>query len=102
MRFGERSAEDGEVLRERVDQSPLHRAVAGDDSVARDALLVHPEIAVAMDDQLVELLERAGVEEQLDALARGELAFLVLTLDARFAAAQLAFAFALFELVDFV
>ena len=37
-------------------------------------------------DEHVELLERALVHEELDALARGELAALVLRLDARLAA----------------
>jgi hypothetical protein len=40
-------------------------------------------------DEHVDLLERAGIEEQLDALARAELALLVLLVDARLAAAEL-------------
>ena len=42
-----------------------------------------------MPDQLVHLLERAFVEQQIDALARGKLAFLVLPRHALFAAARL-------------
>ncbi len=42
-----------------------------------------------MRDELVELLEAAGVEQQLDALARGELARLVLLAHAVGAAAFL-------------
>jgi hypothetical protein len=39
--------------------------------------------------EAVVLPERAGVEQQLDALARGELALLVLLVDSRLATAQL-------------
>ena len=50
--------------------------------------LVHAEIGGAMLDEHVELLEGALVHQQLDALARGQLAALVLRLDARLAAAE--------------
>jgi hypothetical protein len=39
--------------------------------------------------EAVVLAERAGIEQQLDALAGGQLALLVLLVDARLAAAQL-------------
>ena len=39
-------------------------------------------------DQAIDLLEGAGVEEQVEALARGELALLVLTLDLVLATAE--------------
>ena len=45
--------------------------------------LVHAEIGGAVLDEHVELFERALVEQQLDALAGGELAARVLGLDAR-------------------
>jgi hypothetical protein len=48
-------------------------------------------------DEHVELLERALVEEQLDALARGELAAGMLLDDALFAAAQQRLGAALFQ-----
>ena len=76
--LGERSAEHREVLREDVDQAAFDAAVAGDEAVAGDDLLVHAEIAAAMGDQLIEFLEGALVEQQFDALAGAELAFLVL------------------------
>ena len=63
--------------------------MAGDDAVAGDELLVHAEIAAAVGDQLVELLERAGIEQQLDPLAGGQLAGFVLAREALGAAAQL-------------
>ena len=59
-----------------------HHAVAG------DPFLVHAEVGAAVLDQGVDLLEGALVEELLDALARGQLALLVLTLDLVLAAAE--------------
>ena len=63
--------------------------------------MVYAEVARAVYDELVELLERAVVEEELDALARSPLTRAVLSLDARRASALFgeALAFAqLFEL----
>jgi hypothetical protein len=57
--------------------------VAGDDAVARDDLRVHAEVAAAVRDELVDLLEGAGIEQQVDALARRQLALLVLLLRRR-------------------
>ena len=80
--LGERAAEDGEVLGEDVDQPAVDRAVAADDSVARDLLALHAEVGAAVGDEGVDLHEGAGVEQQLDALAGGELARRVLLADA--------------------
>src|SRR5262249_40294864 len=67
----------------------VDRAPARDDAVARDLLLlVHAEVDAAVLDEHVELLERALVHQELDALARRQLATLVLGLDARLAAAE--------------
>ena len=84
----ERAAEHGEVLGEHEHGAAVDRAPAGDHAVAGDLGLLHAEVDGAVLDEHVELLERALVEQQLDALARGELAALVLRLDARLAAAQ--------------
>ena len=81
VRLGQRSAEDGEVLREGEHLAAVDQPVAGDDAVARDDLVVHAEIAAAVGDELVDLLERARVEQQLDALARGQLAGGVLAVE---------------------
>ena len=51
-------------------------------------------------DEHVELLERALVEQEFDALARGEFAAFVLGLDALFAAAQTGLGAALFQSVE--
>ena len=63
--------------------------MAGDDAVARDDLIGHPEVEAAVCDELVDFFEGAGVEQQLDALARGQLAGRALALEALFAASQL-------------
>ena len=76
----ERAAEHGEILAEGEDQAAVHRAVAGDDAVARDLLLGHAEIVRAVLDEHVPFLEGAGIEQQLEPLARGELALGVLRL----------------------
>jgi hypothetical protein len=63
--------------------------VARDHAVARHNLIGHPEIAAAVRDELVDLFERAGVEQQIDPLARGELAGGVLFVEPVLAAAEL-------------
>ena len=95
MGLAERAAEHGEILAEGEDEAAIDQAVAGDHAVARDLLLLHAEIVAAVLDEHVPLLEGAGIEQQLQPLARGELALLVLLLDALLAAA-LARRFALF------
>ena len=88
MRLAERAAEHGEVLGEQIDRAAVDRAPAGDHAVAGDLGLLHAEVGGAVLDEHVELLERALVEQQFDALARGQLAALVLGVDAGLAAAQ--------------
>src|SRR5690606_31526678 len=78
VRLRERSAQHGEVLGEDEDGAAVDRTVACDDAVAGDLLAIHAEVAAAMGDQLVEFLEGALVEQQVDAFARGELPLLVL------------------------
>ena len=86
VRLRQRAAEHGEILGEDEDAAAVHRAPAGDHAVAGDLGLLHAEVVGAVLDEHVELLERILVHEQLDALARGELAALVLRLDAPLAA----------------
>jgi hypothetical protein len=76
--FGERAAEDGEVLREDINQAAVNAAVAGNEAVAGRGLLLHAEVHAAMGDELIDLLEGAFVEEQGDALTRGQLAGMAL------------------------
>ncbi len=85
----QRSADDGEVLREREHLASVDQTVTGDDAVARHDLGLHAEVAAPVRHQLVELLERLRIEQQLDALARGHLARGVLLFDPLGAAAEL-------------
>jgi hypothetical protein len=87
MRLRQRAAEDGEILGEEENGAAVDGTPAGDDAVAGNLLLLHAEIGRAMLDEHVEFLEGAFVEEDLDALARGEFAAGVLGVDARLAAA---------------
>ena len=90
--FGQGAAEDGEVLREDVDQPPVDRAVAGDDAVAERCFwFASPNVAGAMGDEHIEFVEGAGVEQQIEPLAGGELALFMLRVDALLAAAQQGF-----------
>ena len=83
----QRAAEHGEILGEGEHGAAIHGAPAGDHAVAGDARALHAELVGAVLDEHVELLERVAVHEQFDALPRGELAALVLRLDAGLAAA---------------
>ena len=87
MRFRQRAAEHGEVLGEDIGHAPVDRAPARDHAVARNARFVGMEIGVAVFDEHIELFERALIEQELDAFARGELALVMLLLYARLAAA---------------
>ena len=87
--FRQRAAEHGEVLREGVDHAAVDAAVAADHAVAGDDLLLHPEVLAAVGDELVHFLERARIEQARHALARGQLACVVLLLEPLFAAAEL-------------
>ena len=100
VRLRQRAAEHGEILGEDEDAAAVDRAPAGDHAVAGDLRFLHAEIVGAVLDEHVELLEGVLVHQELDALARGELAALVLRLDAPLAAAAARAAAALFEPVD--
>ena len=67
--------------------------MAGDDAVAGNDLLVHAEIAAAVGDELVDFFEGAGIEQEIDPLARRQLSRIVLALLARLAASQFGEAF---------
>src|SRR5262245_45780005 len=88
MRLGERAAEHGKIFGEHKRLAAVDGAPAGDDAVARHLCLLHAEFGGAVLDEHVELLERALVEQQLDALARGEFSAGVLRLDACLSAAE--------------
>ena len=84
VRLRQRSAEDREVLAEDEDRPAVDLAVAGDDAVAEERF---GRGRVAVRDERVELDERSRVEQQVESLARRQLAGVVLLRDARRAAA---------------
>src|SRR5690606_31695983 len=86
--FGERTAEDGEVLAEDEDQPPANRTRTGHHTIARDALRLHAEIGAIMLDEHVEFFEASLVEQYVEPLARGKLALGMLRFDAFLAAAH--------------
>jgi hypothetical protein len=76
--LAERPAEEREVLREHEHLAPIDLAPAGDDAVGVGPL---GHVGAAVAGQHVELMERAGVEQVLDALAGEHLPPVVLALD---------------------
>ena len=79
--LAERAAEHGEVLAEHEHLATVDRSPTGDDAVGEGPGVLDPEAVGPVAGEHVELDERARVEQQLDALAGGELAALVLALD---------------------
>ncbi len=78
----ERAAEHGEILAEDEDQPAVDGTLAGDDTIARHPLVGHAELGAAMLDEHVAFLERVLVEQQIDPLARRQLAAGMLSPDA--------------------
>src|SRR3546814_6943853 len=74
VRLRERAAEHREVLAEHEDQPPVDGAVASHHAVAGDFLLLHAEVEAAVLDLHVPLLEGALGDQDLQALASGDLA----------------------------
>ena len=81
VHLAHRAAEHGRVLRVDEGSSAVDEAVARHDAVGGRVHLVHAEARRARLDEHVVLDEGAGVEEQIDALSRGQLAFGVLLVD---------------------
>ena len=79
--FGQRSAEDREILRENVNQPAVDPSVTGTRNRRRaGAALSMPKSTQRCVTNLSSFLEGAFVEQQLDAFARGELSRFVLAL----------------------
>jgi hypothetical protein len=95
------SAQDGEVLREDVDQAPVDRPPAGHDAVPGENLCLQPEIVAAMHDERIGFVERVLVEQQVEALAAGQLALLALGFCALRSAALPGTGFAVTENLEF-
>src|SRR3712207_965750 len=78
--LAEAAAEHRDVLGEDADRAPVDGAVADDDAVPEGSLGLHAEGGGAVASELVELGERARVQQRLDPLAGGHLARSVLLL----------------------
>ena len=66
----------------------------------RNLLLVEPEVGAAVGDEAVELDEAARIEQQVEPLAGGELALLVLLGEALGAAALLGLGLLVVQLIE--
>ncbi len=73
-------------------------AVAGHAAIPRKLLLIHAKMRAAMFDEHVVFFEGVGVEQHFQPLARGELAFFMLRVDALFTAAHTGGVTAAFQL----
>ena len=71
--LAERPAEHREVLAEHADRAAVYRAVPGDHAVAVRPVLFDAEVGGPVPGELVELHERARVQQLLDPLPRGQL-----------------------------
>ena len=95
-----RAGHDREVVGGDRDQPAVDLAVAGDDAVGRRLLALQRAHRVVDARVEAQLGERAGVDEQVEALARGELVGRVLLGDLLLAAAELRLGAALVEVLD--
>ncbi len=102
LHLGEGAAQDGEILGVDGHAAAVDLAEAGDHAVAGILLVGHAEVADVVRRQPAELLEAAAVQQQVDALARCQLALGVLIGDSLFAAAQLGPGPHLAEFFEFV
>src|SRR3546814_4998909 len=68
--FRQRAAENGEVLTEDIDEAAVDRPRAGDDAIARNLLILHPEIDAIMLDIGIEFFERAFVKQHVEQIGR--------------------------------
>src|SRR5258706_194310 len=101
VRFGKGAAKDSEVLSEDKDLAAIDQAMTGDDAIAGIDFVLHPKVLRTMFDQPVELLKSAVVEQELDPLARGQLARGMLLLDACGATACFGALLTLAKLIEF-
>ena len=97
--LAERAAEHGEVLAEHEDLATVDRAPSGDHTVGV-GMLLEPGSVRAMTGEQVELVERARVEQEVDALAGEHLALRVLPLDRSGRAGLIGLGLAPLEVLD--
>ncbi len=78
MDLAGRAAEDGEVLAGEVDEAAIDGGGAGHDAIGRDLPAGQAEVDLTVLGEQADLLEAAGIDEGVDALAGGELALFLL------------------------
>ena len=78
----------------------MDRPVAGDHAVAEHLGIAQPEIGRTMRDEPVEFHERSVIKKQIQSLAGGQLAAVVLPLDSLSPAALFRLATELFEFLE--
>ena len=98
--FGQGTAADGKILGKHINETPGDGAAAGDDAIAVKMLLIHAEVRTAVLDEHVEFFKASLIKKHGNAFAGRVLAFLVLRLDAFFAAAKLRLGPALHQFLD--
>ena len=98
--LAQRTAEDCEVLAEDEDLAPVDGAPSGNHAVGERAVVLDPEAMRPVARQHVELDEGAGIEQQVEPFAGGELAPLVLAPDRRLVTGRARFFFQLRQLVE--
>ncbi len=91
LHFAESAAVDGEVLGIDVNRPPIDLAVAGHDAIAQVLGGRQPQFIVRAGDEWFDLVEGAEVQQFLDPLGGGHLAFGVLLFDPVLAAALAGF-----------
>ena len=99
---GQGASEDGEVLRENVNQPVVYLTPAGDHPVAGDLFVLHAEIGAAVHPEPVEFLEGAFVQEVVDPLPGGHLALGVLGVYPVLAASEEGLRVSFLQLSEFV
>lgn len=77
--FRQCTAEDSEILGESEDDTAVDPAISSDYAISRNTLSVEAKILGAVDDQLIEFLKGAGVQEKVEALPGEEFSLGVLT-----------------------
>ena len=98
--LAERAAKDGEVLAVQTDPASHDRAETGDDAVGVRAEVVETDPVRAVSNEGVDLLERVGIKEVLDAFARRHLALLQLGFDRPFGAGSACFLLTAREILE--
>ncbi len=78
MGGGQGPTEHGKILRKDENPPTIDQPMAGDNAIAADFLILHPEIGAVMFDKHVPFFKRAWIQQQIQPLPRGQLSLAVL------------------------